>query len=31
MPDTELRPADFNFEVVPCESYPDFDLSLIHI
>ena len=25
MPDTELRPADFNFEVVPCESYPDFD------
>lgn len=25
MSDTELRPADFNFEVAPCESHPDFD------
>lgn len=25
MSDSQLRPADFNYEILPCESHPDFD------
>ena len=27
MSDSQLRPADFNYEILPCESHPDFDDS----
>ena len=27
MPDFQLRPADFNCEILPCETHPDFDDS----
>lgn len=27
MSDSQLRPADFNYEILPCESRPDFDDS----
>ena len=27
MPDSQLRPADFNCEISPCETHPDFDDS----
>ena len=27
MSDSQLCPADFNYEILPCESHPDFDDS----
>ena len=27
MSDSQLRPADFNYEILSCESHPDFDDS----